>query len=610
MDNFKEFEKFEKYTLIKKIAVGGMAEIFLVKTEKTAGISQFVVLKRISPQFSSNNKFRVMFKNEGKVSSHLKHSNLVHHYEFGVHKGTYFIVMEYISGVSLKDFMRRVSKTGKKISIPVAITLIRSMSAALHHINNSIDPETGEPLNLIHRDVTPHNIMIGFNGDIKLIDFGIAKVEGLDLTSAGIVKGKFSYMSPEQISGSKVSHRSDIFSLGVVFWELLTGKKLFEGANIQAIFQKIKTGNIPSVTKYRPDIHPELSDILSQMLRKNPITRFSEAESVERKLSLFLNKQHTNFSHLDFNGFVKKLYSQDIEKERKFIVKVNKRLVEFQNNQHNGTSQIDQNTIVSAETVSPHDSISDVKIKTDVPEKEIIQFEKGTKKTKLNPFRAEPTRISPQAPLSYSRTQIFNKNLNDKDIEIQQTDDELESESKTGSSTYFNDLVRVYSKRKENKIKEKKYKFLGMLLVIGGLVGLITQYSTKNLKNIKQVYRSVEADFNDDLDSEALLPEAPLHSLDESKSPTQKINPDSSRNIASSSLEHFRVYIETNPSGAFVKLNGQKIDKTTPLFINVPNQIGNVLEVERVGYEPYKISELDSKSEIQITLKRIKKRRR
>ena len=621
MDNFKEFEKFGKYILIRKIAIGGMAEIFLVKTEKTEGISQFAVLKRILPQFSSEKKFRVMFKNEGKIASHLKHQNLVYHHEFGVHRGTYFIVMEYIAGVSLKDFRSRVLKIGKKIPLPVIGTLVRSIASALYYINNSIDPETGHPLNLIHRDVTPHNMMIGFNGDIKLIDFGIAKMEGADLTSAGVVKGKFRYMSPEQISGSKLTHQSDIFSLGVVFWELLTGRKLFNGSNVQSIFQKIKTTHIPSVTKYRPDVHPELSDILSQMLRKNPSARFSEAEEVERQLSLFLNKQHTSFSYLDFKGFVKNLYSQEIEKERKFIVSINKKLTAVQKD-HSVAGQSITGKILPLKDIEPHADTLNLRTTAqisqtalDLEKKEDAKYNKK-KLSKPNSFQKEPTALSPQAPLSYSRTQIFKKNL-DNVTGVKKAYEEECTPSNNSKPTLFSDLSKKYLEEKQSISKKTTFKTYALFIAIGVLAVILFKNIPQNFERIssqqKERPQTIEADFNNERDNGSLiLKEEPLHSLDAEPqdlgTPIEVIAPKTTtRNIANT-YDYFRVYIDTNPSGAFVSLNGKKINKTTPVFIDVPNIQNNVLEVARSGYETFRIDNLNSTSEINVKLKKIKNR--
>lgn len=240
-----QFEEFGNYILLKKVATGGMAEIFLATTQKTEGISKFAILKRILPQFSSNENFKEMFKNEGKLTSNLRHSNMVSIYEFGVEKNLYYISMEYISGCSLKNLILKTKKKKTKLNIPSIVNIVRGIASALHYAHNYIDQSTGLPLNIIHRDVSPHNIMLGFNGDIKLIDFGIAKNSDVNLTSAGVMKGKFSYMSPEQVRAEPLDHRTDIYSLGIILWELLAGQKLFQGSSVNSVIEKIKESRVP-----------------------------------------------------------------------------------------------------------------------------------------------------------------------------------------------------------------------------------------------------------------------------------------------------------------------------------------------------------------------------
>jgi len=171
-----KFEKFGKYVLLKRLAVGGMAEIFLAKKTGVAGVAQFVVVKRILPQYSSNKNFVEMFKNEGRIAAHLKHSNLVHVQDFGEYRGSYFIEMEYISGCTLKDLLKTVKKHYRYFPVEYAVHIVRSVASALNYIHNSINQETGKKLNAIHRDISPHNIMVSYSGDVKMIDFGIAKL--------------------------------------------------------------------------------------------------------------------------------------------------------------------------------------------------------------------------------------------------------------------------------------------------------------------------------------------------------------------------------------------------------------------------------------------------
>ena len=457
-----EFEKFGKYILVKKIAMGGMAEIFLARTEKKEGVSQFVVIKRILPQFSSNKKFRTMFKHEGKITSHLRHTNMVYHHEFGVEKGIYYIVMEHVSGCSLKELVNKSKKSNNKFPTPIAVNIVRSMASALHYIHNSIDPETGQLLSLIHRDVTPHNIMVGFNGDIKLIDFGIAKVSGIDLTNSGVVKGKFSYMSPEQISGAKIDHKSDIFSLGVVLWELLAGKKLFSGTNIQSVFGKIRDCRLPNISHIRAGISPGLVVILKKMLERNSNARYQQADAVEKDLHLFLNKKYPNFSQVDFQNFMKKLCETEIIKERKLLVNISKEI-----------SQIDlKRSIQKSNGPFANLPIAEGQQGPNLPitnngnqffhQSQISETADSSpvnpaNRKKTSSLKGDPTVVGSGAPISYVKTQVAKNDFVEQE-ELENVDTQkvevLENTSASRPSSNWDSLREVYENvQNENKVQ-------------------------------------------------------------------------------------------------------------------------------------------------------------
>ncbi|MDE0091999.1 MAG: serine/threonine-protein kinase, partial [Oligoflexia bacterium] len=192
------FKKFGKYTIMKKIASGGMADILLATELSPTGFGRFVVIKRALSKFSNNEEFKDMFKNEGKVACNLKHKNIATIHEFGIERNQFFLAMEYISGKNLREFIKKLQARNTKLSIPNIIYIIKEVAAGLNYAHNAIDANTGQPLNIIHRDVSPQNIMLTFDGQVKLIDFGIAKISDTNLTRAGHLKGKFSYMSPEQ----------------------------------------------------------------------------------------------------------------------------------------------------------------------------------------------------------------------------------------------------------------------------------------------------------------------------------------------------------------------------------------------------------------------------
>ena len=608
-----EFEKFGKYILVKKIAVGGMAEIFLAKTEKKEGVSRFVVIKRILPQFSSNKKFRTMFKQEGKITSHLRHTNMVYHHEFGVEKGIYYIVMEHISGCSLKELVNKSKQYGHKFPTPVAVNVVRSIASALNCMHNSIDPETGQLLSLIHRDVTPHNIMIGFNGDIKLIDFGITKVSGVDLTNSGVVKGKFSYMSPEQISGAKIDNKSDIFSLGIVFWELLAGQKLFSGTNIQSVFGKIRDCRLPKISHIRSGISPDLVVILKKMLEKDSGFRYQQAGIIEKELHLFLNKKYPNFSQVDFQNFIKKIYENEIIKERKFLMNVSKEISQinldrlFQNKAGGESSSI---PIAEGNNLSSHPTAREQ------AQSQISNTAKVTEKKTAPSLKGEPTVVGAGAPISYRKTQVSKNDGTEKKQldDVQTYNAELVEDTSTNAPSSSWDSLKDTYENVQLKSKFVFHSFLAvmLILVVGVWYLLFNQNPIVSAGAfLKEKNRTVET-YPVALPSEEgreksiknLLPfDGP------SERQTQEEEPD--RRLAMNKAEaFFNVYIETSPSGADVYLNGDKVGQQTPVLINVPKAGFHRLEVRRDGYEAYVLNNLSSASNVEVKLKKIKKKKR
>ena len=311
-----QFKKFGKYSVIKKVASGGMADILLSISLSPTGFGRFVVIKKALAKFSDNQDFNEMFKNEAKVACNLKHKNITPIYEFGVEKEQFFLTMEYILGKNLREITKKIASQKKEIGIDNAIYIIKEVASGLNYAHNAIDSNTGLPLNIIHRDVSPQNIMISFDGDIKLIDFGIAKIADTNLTKAGHLKGKFSYMSPEQAQGDKIDERTDIFCLGIILWELLTGKRLFASENEMASLKKVRNCNIPSPQKINPKIPTELNDIVMKSLSKNKNLRYKTASRFERDLNVFLNKNYPEYSHYNLTFLIKTIYRKEVMQER------------------------------------------------------------------------------------------------------------------------------------------------------------------------------------------------------------------------------------------------------------------------------------------------------
>lgn len=316
------YEVFGKHVLLERIAMGGMAEIFLSRSAGAGGIGKFSAIKRILPQYSGNSEFINMFKDEAKINVNLSHSNIVPVYEFGVESGQFYIVMEYVNGKNLRQVINRMLKDSDVyFSIDQIVYIVREVAAGLDHAHRCLDGTTGKPLNIIHRDMSPQNIMVSYEGEIKVVDFGIAKAESqVESTKAGTLKGKFAYMSPEQAGGEEIDLKTDIYSLGIVLWELLAKDRLFMASNEINTLKKIREGKIPSIRSLNSDVNEALEKIVMKSLAKNKDERYQTCADFQRDLNRFLNTHYPDFSAHDFSIFIKSLYADEILQNRKKLI--------------------------------------------------------------------------------------------------------------------------------------------------------------------------------------------------------------------------------------------------------------------------------------------------
>lgn len=309
--------------LLEKLATGGMAEVFLARGTGAGGIGKFFAIKRILPQYADSPEFIEMFKDEAKIAINLNHSNIVSIHEFGVEKGQFFLVMDYVEGRNLRQILNKMKKSGAQFSIEQIVYIIKEVAAGLDHAHRCIDGSTGKPLNITHRDMSPQNVMVSFEGEVKIVDFGIAKAESqLETTRAGTLKGKFGYMSPEQAEGQTVDLRTDIFSLGIVMWELLANDRLFVANNEINTLRKIRDCQIPGLRKINPNIHAELERISQKSLARDRNLRYQTGAALHRDLNRFLNRQFPDFSAQDFSVSIKSVFADE-------ILSLRKRLVEY-----------------------------------------------------------------------------------------------------------------------------------------------------------------------------------------------------------------------------------------------------------------------------------------
>ncbi|MEC8023849.1 MAG: serine/threonine-protein kinase [Myxococcota bacterium] len=307
-------QKFGEYWLIRKIATGGMAEIFLARSRSAGGVEKYFALKMIHPRYLEEKHFHRMIVEEAKIAVRLHHKNVGQVFDLGCVDGRYFIVMEFIDGYDLSRLHEQCRQRNMMIPLDIAAYIGREVCGALHYAHNLLT-DTGDPLNLIHRDISPQNILVSFNGDVKIIDFGIAKVSTqIQQTQVGVIKGKFYYMSPEQAGASDVDQRSDLFSLGICLWETVTGQSLFrrEGGptNPLAILHEIRTMPIPRVREYRRDCPAPLDDAIARALSRDIKTRYSVAAEMYRVFDHYLSRYAPNFDVSKVKSFMVRAYEK------------------------------------------------------------------------------------------------------------------------------------------------------------------------------------------------------------------------------------------------------------------------------------------------------------
>ena len=305
---------FGRYELLRKIAAGGMGQVLLAR-KGAEGFEKLVVIKRILPHLVEDEEFFTMFIDEAKITMRLDHPNIARINEFGVENGVHFIEMEYVSGEDVRRLDKRSRMANTPLPLGVIIRVIADAAAGLDFAHKAKDSK-GSPLNLVHRDVSPQNVLVGFDGSVKLIDFGVAKAAGrAQHTATGILKGKFPYMSPEQADGLDIDARSDVFALGVVLWELLTGKRLFKGENDLMTQRLVKACQVPPPSTVEPSLPPAFDAVVLKSLAKDVKDRYADAGAFRSALEDFAFKNNVPASNSYLVDFMQALYAERIAKE-------------------------------------------------------------------------------------------------------------------------------------------------------------------------------------------------------------------------------------------------------------------------------------------------------
>ncbi len=302
-----------RYLVKRKLAEGGMAEIFLCSATGAEGFEKEVALKRIRSFLAKDQTFIEMFKAEAKLASRLNHANIVQIFDFAMHEDTYFIAMEFVRGGSLWELRRRCRELGVPFPPALVAEIGSQVARGLFYAHQLT--EKGKPVGLVHRDVTPHNVLLGFDGAVKLTDFGIAKA-GTSFTAPGMLKGKFAYMSPEQARGEAVDARTDVFALGVVLWEMLTGGKLFEGDSDVAVLRAVQSSEIAPPSRLNPEVPEQLSQVVMKALARPVEERYQSAQELERALAVVALQHAKSVEDVNVGAFVRQIFKDELEAER------------------------------------------------------------------------------------------------------------------------------------------------------------------------------------------------------------------------------------------------------------------------------------------------------
>ena len=336
--------KFGKYELLAHLATGGMAEIYLARMTGTDGFSKLVVVKRLLSQMAGDQEFVQMFLDEARINARLSHSNIVQVLELGEVDGQYFIAMEYVSGMSVAQVGKLATQRLGEVPQGVACGIVAQACAGLHHAHETKLPD-GTDMGIIHRDVSPQNLLLTYEGAVKVVDFGIAKAEGrATQTRAGMVKGKFAYMSPEQCTGEGIDRRTDIFALGIILFELCTSRRLFKRATTFETYEAIIKCEVPDPSTVNPSVPKQVGQVILKALTRKKADRYPTAEAMQEELEVAMRRGGVRGSPSSLARFIEQNFADQIKEQEDLIRRIESGELSQPEHEHDAeASQIAQN---------------------------------------------------------------------------------------------------------------------------------------------------------------------------------------------------------------------------------------------------------------------------
>ncbi len=343
-------ERLGKYDILALLAIGGTAEIYLARIAGEAGFEKYVVVKCLLDHLADDADFVRMFLDEARLGAQLDHSNIVQTLELGQHNGRYYMVMEHLAGMSLAQLARKTHERVPTGVIPVEIVLgLASQACSGLHYAHQRTGTDGKQLNVVHRDVSPQNLVVTFEGVLKIVDFGIAKADQRQThTRSGTIKGKFAYMSPEQCLAEPIDRRTDVFALGTVVHELLTARRLFKRTNTYETYQAILKGNVPPPSRYNRDVDADLDKVVLKALAYQKEERYPNSEALGEAMLGWLHKRGKSMSASDVSRYIEKICAQEVEEHAEHM----RELISGRQNTRTDLLRWDQDAEASEESLS------------------------------------------------------------------------------------------------------------------------------------------------------------------------------------------------------------------------------------------------------------------
>jgi serine/threonine protein kinase len=298
-------QQFGDYTLLERIATGGMAEVFRARAEGLAGFEKIVVIKRVLDSLANDPEFIDLFVDEAKIAVRLLHVNIVQVFELGRAEDHHYMALEFVAGL---DVARLVAKSHPRgpFPVPLALFITCEVLKALDFAHSRCDDE-GQPLHIVHCDISPQNMLISFAGEVKITDFGISRAAFQASNVHDVIRGKYAYMSPEQVEGKGLDGRSDLFSLGIVLYELLTGRRLFKRENREETIRRVRHAEVPSPRAYRPEVSEDLEALLLKALARRASDRFQTAGAMLEAVGQLMVREGHRATNNDLSSFIRRI---------------------------------------------------------------------------------------------------------------------------------------------------------------------------------------------------------------------------------------------------------------------------------------------------------------